>query len=132
MVTHFILVKIIACYCGCSLSNHNHKAYLKRGQHTILQAGHSFDTKRILQIMRRRKQEERDMQAYKGLSNMSRGTCITEIFFINVNIRVSRKVVRTMVGGVGQQSGKKAWVAGYLTRIRIVFHITRTTGHKGS
>jgi hypothetical protein len=70
----FLLAKISACYCGCSLFTiYNHKAYLKRGQHTILQAGHSFDTKRILQIMNRTEKEERDTQAYKGLSNMEPG-----------------------------------------------------------
>jgi hypothetical protein len=45
----------------------------------------------------------------------SRGTSTNAIFFINVNILVSKNIVRTGVGGVGQQSGKEAWVAGYLT-----------------
>jgi hypothetical protein len=73
MMTHFILLKISACVCGRNLSNYNHKAHLKRGQHTVPQAGHTFNTKRILQIMRRTKEGERDTQAYKGLSNMEPG-----------------------------------------------------------
>jgi hypothetical protein len=63
---------------------------------------------------------------------MEPGHHINAVFFKNVNISVSRNTVRTVVGGFDQQSGRKAWVAGYLTRIRIVFHRTIIRGHKGS